>query len=58
MPIVYLLYRSLGSIARRGVVSFHFYEDDCQVYFSFDFVSSVTTLKIKGCLQDDATWMY
>lgn len=59
VAILYLLYRSpLGSITRRQDVSFHFYADDCQVYFSFDFVSSVTTLKIEGCLPDNATLMY
>ena len=38
-------------------MNFHFYADDCQVYFSFDSVSSVTITTIDACLQDIATWM-
>ena len=48
-PILYLLYTSpLGDIIRRHDMSFHFYADDCQVYFSFDSVSSVTTARIEA----------
>ena len=47
-PILYLLYTSpLGDIIRRHDMNFHFYADDCQVYFSFDSVSSVTTARIE-----------
>ena len=57
-PILYLLYTSpLGDIIRRHDMNFRFYADDCQVYFSFDSVSSVTTTRIEACLQDVATWM-
>ena len=38
-------------------MNFHFYADDCQVYFSFDSVSSDTITKIEACLQDIATWI-
>ena len=38
-------------------MNFHFYADDCQVYFLFDSVSSDTITRIKACLQDIATWM-
>lgn len=38
-------------------MNFHFYADDCQVYFSFDSVSSDTITRIEACLQDIATWM-
>ena len=57
-PILYLLYTSpLGDIIRRHDMNFHFYADDCQVYFSLVSVSSVTTTRIEACLQDIATWM-
>ena len=56
--ILYLLYTSpLGDIIRRHNVNFHFYADDCQIYFSLDSVSSVTTTRIEACLQDIGTWM-
>ena len=43
-PILYLLYTSpLGDVKRRRNMNFHFYADDCQIYFSLDSVSSVTT---------------
>ena len=33
-PILYLLYTSpLGDITRRHNMNFHFYADDCQIYF-------------------------
>ena len=38
-------------------MNFHFYADDCQVYFSFDSVSSATITRIEACLQDITTWM-
>ena len=38
-------------------MNFHFYADDCQVYISFDSVSSATITRIEVCLQDIATWM-
>ena len=38
-------------------MNFHFYADDCQIYFSLDSVSSVTTTRIEACLQDIGTWM-
>ena len=38
-------------------MNFHFYADDCQVYFSFNSVSSATITRIEACLQDIATWM-
>ena len=38
-------------------MNFHFYADDCQVYFSFDSVSSATITRIEACLQDIASWM-
>ena len=57
-PILYLLYTPpLGDIIRRHDMNFHFYADDCHVYFSLDSVSSVTTARIQACLQDIATWM-
>ena len=57
-PILYLLYTSpLGDIIRRHNMNFHFYADDCQIYFSLDSVSSVTTTRIEACLQDIGTWM-
>ncbi|PFX21863.1 RNA-directed DNA polymerase from mobile element jockey [Stylophora pistillata] len=57
-PILYLLYTSpLGDIIRRHDMNFHFYADDCQVFFSLDSVSSVTTMRIEDCLQDIGTWM-
>ena len=57
-PILYLLYTSpLGDIIRRHNVNFHFYADDCQIYFSLDSVSSLTTMRIEACLQDIGTWM-
>ena len=37
-------------------MNFHFYADDCQIYFSLDSVSSVTTTRIEAC-QDIGTWM-
>ena len=40
--ILYLLYTSLGNIIRGHDKNFHFYADDCHVYFSFHSVSSVT----------------
>ena len=56
--ILYLLYTSpLGDIIRRHDMNFHFYADDCQVYFSLDSVSSDTVTRIEACLQDIATWM-
>ena len=57
-PILYLLYTSpLGDIIRRHDMNFHFYADDCQIYFSFDSVSSDTITRIEAYLQDIATWM-
>ncbi|PFX19417.1 TNF receptor-associated factor 4 [Stylophora pistillata] len=57
-PILYLLYTSpLGDIIRRHDMNFHFYAVDCQVYFSLDSVSPVTTMRIEACLQDSGTWM-
>ena len=57
-PILYLLYTPpLGDIIRRHDMNFHFYADDCHVYFSLDSVSSVTTARIEACLQDIAAWM-
>ena len=45
-PILYLLYTSpLGDIIRRHNMNFHFYADDCQIYFPLDSVSSVTTTR-------------
>ena len=38
-------------------MNFHFYVDDCQVYFSFDSLSFVTITRIEACLRDIATWM-
>ena len=38
-------------------MNFKFYADDCQVYFSFDLVSSAIITRIEACLQDTATWM-
>ena len=38
-------------------MNFHFYADDCEVYFSFHSVSSDTVMRIEACLQDIATWM-
>ena len=38
-------------------MNFHFYADDCQIYFSLDSVSSVITTRIETCLQDIETWM-
>ena len=38
-------------------MNLHFYADDCQIYFSLDSVSSVTTTRIEACLQDIGTWM-
>ena len=38
-------------------MNFHFYADDCQVYFSFNSVSSATITRIEACLQYIATWM-
>ena len=56
--ILYLLYTSpLGDTIRRHDMNFHFYADDCQVYFWLDSVSSVTTTRIEACLQDIATWL-
>ena len=55
-PILYLLYTSpLGDITRRHNMNFHFYADDCQIYFLLDSVSSVTTTRIEACLQDIGT---
>ena len=57
-PILYLLYTSpLSDIIRRHNMNFHFYADACQIYFSLDSVSSVTTTRIEACLQDIGTWM-
>ena len=57
-PILYLLYTSpLGDVIRRHDMNFHYYADDSQVYFSFDFVSSVTVSRIEACLQDVTAWM-
>ena len=44
-------------ITRRHDTNFRIYVDDCQVYFSLDSVSSVTTTRIEACLQDIGTWM-
>ena len=56
--ILYLLLMSpLGDIIRRHDINLHFYADDCQIYFSLDSVSSVTTTRIEACLQDIGTWM-
>ena len=38
-------------------MNFHFYADDCQLYFSFNSVSSATITRIEACLQYIATWM-
>ena len=57
-PILYLLYTSpLGDVIRRHDMNFHFYADHSQVYFSFDFVSSVTVSRIEACLQDVTAWV-
>ena len=56
-PILCLLYTSpLGDIIRRH--DMNFLADNCQVYFSFNTVSSVTITRIEARLQDIATWMY
>ena len=57
-PILYLLCTSpLGEIIRRHDMNLHFYANDCQICFSLDTVSSVTTTRIEACLQDIGTWM-
>ena len=57
-PILYLLYTSpLGDIIRRHDMNFYFFADDCQIYFSLDSVSLITTTRIEACLQDIRTCM-
>jgi len=63
VAILYLLYLLLAALQEDVMwSSFHFYADDCQVYFCLTFCLSSNICyyseKIEGCLQDNATLMY
>ena len=54
-PILYLLYTSsVGDIARRHNISFHFYTDDIQLYITFQ-TSNLSD--IEACVRDIDLWM-
>jgi hypothetical protein len=61
-PILFTLYTSpLGDIMRHHSVSFHFYADDTQIYYTFkcsiggDMDSC--THKVEACIRDIDCWM-
>ena len=58
-PLLFCIYtQPLEKIIQRHNLSFHFYADDTQLYFSFDLSEAHTAVaKLNHCLSDIRDWM-
>ena len=54
-PVLLCLYVPLGNIIRKHTISFHFYDNDSQLYLPLRSVDSLQTLL--DCLEEVKVWM-
>ena len=57
-PLLFSLYtKSLGSVIKSHVFSYHCYADDTQLFLSFPPSATQVNKKISACLADISSWM-